>query len=229
MCEVSEPEEGSGRQFWMSSSSESPVGGGGAAVILDVLAHDECSEETAKNKLLACGVMCESVAGGRSCRKQFKKHLRGTVCKDHMEPSSFVQCANGCEAYVHVGCQGSSDGPWKCSKCRASDERISAATPSANQLPVPVAAEEEPIITFEDFDQCKKNLKRRNFNIETHHVTKQGVMNRVYFGCRKCSVNFTARLCASSLKWLVPQNVDHKVCSTACGCTPIAILLMYFH
>jgi hypothetical protein len=46
-----------------------------------------------------------------------------------MDESSYLQCANGCLAYVHVGCAKSAP-HWSCCTCRAKPKEAALSSPN---------------------------------------------------------------------------------------------------
>jgi hypothetical protein len=186
-----------------------------------------------RSEVLSCGFMCHGKdKSGRTCRKVIKGHNRGAVCPDCMEESVYYQCANGCLAYVHVGC---ADSGWTCSTCRAKPEEAAGEAQSAassseaqsgGEEPVEEPAIAEPIETmeFENFTDCHVHLRQKHFVIKKKRFNKQGELTHVDYICEKsaCNAKLTVKRRANSDAWLAPLSVEHQVgtiLALPCVCT----------
>ena len=182
---------------------------------------DANAKVTAKGRgeVLSCGFMCHGKDKcGRTCRKVINGHNRGAVCPDCMDESVYVQCANGCLAYVHVGCADRA--PWTCCACRAKPEKAAEEAPAverpSSSKDESESAGEEPTIEtmeFENYTDCHSHLRDNHFVIKKKRFNKQMELTHVDYICEKsaCHAKLTVKRRADSDAWLAPLLVEHQV------------------
>jgi hypothetical protein len=197
----------------------SPVDEFFASAATDSTISDANAKVTAKGRgeVLACGFMCHGKdKSGRTCRKVIKGHNRGAVCPDCMDESVYHQCANGCFAYVHVGCADSAP-PWTCFTCRAKPKEAAEAAQAADaSSSESESAGEEPTIEtleFENYNECHVHLRQKHFVIKKKRFNKQSELRHVDYICEKsaCNAKLTVKHRANSDAWLAPLFVEHQV------------------
>jgi hypothetical protein len=197
---------------WSSPSSASPTRQSTSTLTPEcVLKHDsEASTAQVSEKKKLCGFMCQGNKEGRACRKQVSKHNRGAVCPDCMDEKEYLQCSNGCLAYVHVGCIENGDRSWVCLECKNKEpDQISAV----DEAPVHNAddAEAQEHQLFDNFDACHSYLRLRKFRIQKQRRNAQSVVTTVNYSCEKCSAHFMVRHDLKTGNWQVPIGPDHMV------------------
>jgi hypothetical protein len=164
-----------------------------------------------KKKKLACGFMCQGNNGGRTCRKQVSNHNRGAICPECMDAKEYLQCSNGCLAYVHVGCIESGDRSWVCLDCKNKQpDQIETVEAAAELEDSAGDAEAEDYQIFDNFDACHAHLRLRHFRIQNSFRNAQNVVTSVKYSC-KCSAHFIVRHCHETGNWQVPIGPDHMV------------------
>lgn len=182
---------------------------------------DGNAKVTAKGRggVLSCGFLCHGQdKGGRTCRKVIKGHNRGAVCPDCMDESVYYQCANGCFAYVHVGC---ADSGWTCYTCRAKPEEAAQADASSKDESESESAGKEPTIEeptietmeFENYTECHVHLRSNHFVVKKKRFNKQMELTHVDYICEKsaCHAKLTVKRRANSEAWVGPLLVEHQV------------------
>jgi hypothetical protein len=213
---------------WSSASSpEEPVKVDTYFASTVAIPHANANAKvTAKGMIANCGFMCHGTKGGRNCRKVIKGHNRGAVCPDCMDESLYLQCANGCLAYVHVGCADSAP-HWTCSTCRAKVEEAARAEQSAKSS---TSSEDESesaagdiqateTVEFENYTDCHRHLRENHFVIKKKRFNKQMKLTHVDYICEKsiCHAKLTVRCRAGdkiggdSDAWLAPLLIEHQV------------------
>jgi hypothetical protein len=181
---------------------------------------DGNAKVTAKGRreVLPCGFMCHGKhKSGRTCRKVVKGHIRGAVCPECMEESVYFQCANGCLAYVHVGCADSAP-PWTCPTCRAKPEEAAEKSQAESESE---SAGKEPTIDeptietmeFENYTDCHAHLRDNHFVVKKKRFNKQMELTHVDYICEKsaCHAKLTVKRRANSEAWAGPLLVEHQV------------------
>lgn len=202
---------------WSSpSSTEEPVQVQTYLVSSETIL-DGNAKATAKvrGEVLSCGFMCHGKdKSGRTCRKVIKGHNRGAVCPECMEERVYFQCANGCLAYVHVGCADSAP-PWTCSTCRAKPDASSKDESESESAGEEETIEEPTIETmeFENYTECHVHMRDNHFVIKKKRVNKQMELTHVDYICEKsaCHAKFTVKRRANSEAWVGPLSVEHQV------------------
>lgn len=223
---ASSPEEGSSPLdvgTYMASGDR-----GAVCAATDTTISDANAKVTAKGRgeVLSCGFMCHGKhKSGRTCRKVINGHNRGAVCPDCMDESVYHQCANGCFAYVHVGCADSA--PWTCDKCRAKPqepEQVHQEQYSESESDAGSASEIEEAtietIDFENHADCHGHLRDNHFVIQKRRFKKGGQLTHVDYKCEGllCTAKFTVRRKGDSEAWQAPLLVAHQVGSTSYLC-----------
>ena len=172
------------------------------------------AKDSEKQKL-TCGFMCQGNNSGRACRKQVSKHNRGAVCPDCMDAKEFLQCSNGCLAYVHVGCIESGDRSWVCLDCKDKEpDQVAAAVVTVEEAPALDSADDaeaQDYQMFDNFDDCHAHLRLMKFRIQKQYRNAQSVVTAVKYSCKHCSANFFVRHDLKADNWQVPIVPDHMV------------------
>jgi hypothetical protein len=198
---------------WSTPSSASPAATRQSTLTPEgvlKLDSEASTAQVSKKKKLTCGFMCQGNIGGRACRKQVSKHNRGAVCPDCMGAKEYLQCSNGCLAYVHVGCIENGDMSWVCLECKNKEPDQIAAVEEA---PVDSAddAEAQDYQMFDNFDACHAYLRLRKFRIRNQRRNAQSVVTAVKYSCSHCSAHFIVRHDLKTGNWQVPIGPDHMV------------------
>jgi hypothetical protein len=147
-----------------------------------------------------------------------------------MDDKEYLQCSNGCLAYVHVGC-GNGDSLWECLECKQKVTKEPDVPPlvscDSDDIAAEAAkAEAERYQSFEEFSDCHAILRLRKFRTRNTFYNSQNVVTGVTYACKKCKAHFIVRHNLENSRWQVPEH-DHKVGTSfhhkiaVCGCTPI--------
>jgi hypothetical protein len=206
---------------WSSGSSPEYGGGGLALRPEDCLKESNVTASDAKHgipQLKVCGYMCQgSGPNGRSnCRKMVLRHVRGAVCPDCMDKCTYLQCAKGCLAFIHVACCDKDEKTWICRDCLV---RVSSdSSQSEEECVAPPAVQRIENVNFDDYDQCHLYLRQRFFMCKKKRFTKSGHLNQADYLCAKkcCNASFTVRRDIKTDAWIVPSEAEHKVRTISC-------------
>lgn len=176
-----------------------------------VLKLDSEAAPVSEKKKLACGFMCQGNNGGRACRKQVSKHNRGAVCPDCMDSKEYLQCSNGCLAYVHIGCIENGDRSWVCLECKNKQpDQTETVEAAAEPQDSAVDAEAQDYQIFDNLEACHAHLRLRKFRIQNTFRNAQSVVTSMKYSCQ-CSAHFIVRHCHETGNWQVPIGPDHMV------------------
>jgi hypothetical protein len=204
-------------QYMASSPSPPPTAGELAATdqFFDIAAAHASALFAAPDALLktcalkTCGQQCE----GNGCRKMVSKHCRRLVCPACMPSQSFMKCAAGCNAYIHIGCidgtgmQVVASQSWMCSSCVACVDSVGAEQPAATCIDGCTHDGKE---RFHDEDAAYSQLRSRGFKISTRNK------DTIQWLCTHCKTTFPCKaLKDGSAKWgVMSANVRHLITCT---------------
>lgn len=152
--------------------------------------------------LKTCGQHCE----GNGCRKMVSKHCRRLVCPTCMPPQSFMKCAAGCNAYIHIGCIDCTgmhvvaSQSWMCNSCTSVSGEAEEPAPTCID-----GCTHDGKERFDDEDAAYSQLRSRGFKISTRYN------DTIQWICTHCKTTFPCKaLKDGSAKWGVTSaNVRH--------------------